>query len=189
MFGHCFDKDNHYQDRLVRMKDGSVSSINTSIHNDPDVRAIYDHFSVSETKQAIGRGRLIYGKSKDIYYLSNESIGTDIEITGFIYKEDIFYNPLITDENWGKLIKTGFIRDNQPDLIQYLNLSKNILRINRKNLEFDLIEKGFGYYSVSFTDKNRNLRNWAYFVKDQEKLKIYLVAKDIINPKIESKVL
>jgi VirE N-terminal domain len=90
VFGHCLDIDTHYQDSLVRMKDGSVSAINTAIHNDPDVRAIYDHFSVSETKQAIGRGRLIHGKPKDIYYLSNENIGTDIEITDFYTKKTFF---------------------------------------------------------------------------------------------------
>jgi|GEM_PF-2975641 len=189
VFGHCLDISVHSHNRLVRMKDGSANLINCDIRSDPDIRAIYDHFSVSETKQAIGRGRLIHGKPKDIYYLANESIGTDIEITGFIYKADIFYKPLVADEYWGKLIETGFIRDNQPDLMSNLGWDKNKLQINRGKLEADLTDAGFKYYSVRFTDKNRNRKDWDYFAKDRDKLKAHLVAEGINNPKIELKAL
>jgi len=187
VFGDCNEIGTHHENRLVRMKDGSANLINCDIRDDPDIEAIYDHFSASETKQAIGRGRLIHGKPKDIYYLANESIGTDIEITGFIYKDDIFYQPLVADEYWVKLIETGFIRDNQPDLMSKFDWDKNKLQINREKLEAELIDAGFEYCSVRFTDKNKNRKDWGYFVKDFDKLKSHLVAEGIKNPKIELK--
>lgn len=189
VFGHLLDIHTHYQESLVRMKDGSVSAINTAIHNDPNVRKIYDHFSVSETKQAIGRGRLIHGKPKDIYYLSNESIGTDIEITDFLYTEDIFYKPLVTDEFWDKLKEAGFIRDNQPDLIQQLGLTKNKLQKNRDKIEFNLKEKGFQHCLASFTDNYRNRKEWIFFVNEQDKLNAFLVDKGYKNIEIKSIVM
>ncbi|MDP2904185.1 MAG: DEAD/DEAH box helicase family protein [Methylovulum sp.] len=189
VFGDCNEIGTHHENRLVRMKDGSANLINCDIRDDPHIEAIYDHFSASETKQAIGRGRLIHGKPKDIYYLANESIGTDIEITGFIYKDDIFYQPLVTDEYWVTLIETGFIRDNQPDLMSKFGWDKNKLQNNRAKLKAELIDAGFEYCSVSFTDKNRNHKDWDYFAKDLDKLKAHLVAEGIKNPKIELKAL
>jgi hypothetical protein len=82
--------ERYHIDKNIRMKDGRVFSINNLMYENYALQSIYEHKSVSETIQAIGRGRIVHGKNKDIFLFSCESLGTDIEITDFFRFEEFF---------------------------------------------------------------------------------------------------
>ena len=90
IFDEAACSSQEYRDSVVRMKDGSIKLLSSSIIINDESRAISEHYSLSETKQAIGRGRMVHGKAKDIFYLSNEYIGSEIEVTDFVSYDDLF---------------------------------------------------------------------------------------------------
>lgn len=91
VFGiHNLSNNRYYADKNVRMKDGRVFKISNLIYENESLQSTYEHKSVSETIQAIGRGRIVHGKEKDIFLFSCESLGTDIEITDFFRFEEFF---------------------------------------------------------------------------------------------------
>ncbi|WP_097104484.1 DEAD/DEAH box helicase family protein [Nitrosomonas ureae] len=86
IFGELEKYEKVYADMPTRMKDGSKYLVNSNVQVNGKHLAVNEHFSLSETKQAIGRARTIHGKNKDIYLFSNESLGLDIEVTDFFYR-------------------------------------------------------------------------------------------------------
>lgn len=53
-------------------------------YKDPIAESIYQHFCVSETLQAIGRGRAYHStKARDVYIITNQYLGEDFEVNEF----------------------------------------------------------------------------------------------------------
>ena len=174
IFNRPRQEGREYLDSPVRMKDGSVKLINSQINGDSITRAVSDHFSQSETLQAIGRGRMVYGSPKDIYYLSNEYIGPNIEVTGFLKYEDIFSEKYLNKKILEHVSALGYIRDVQRELIKHLGLTTSEVEKHREQIKADLIHDGFVHSIVKYTDKYRTKKEATYFIKDEKKLEEYL---------------
>ena len=98
-----------YLPKIVRMKSGKAYSLDNRIYNNSLLQSVYEHKSVAETVQAIGRGRLIYGKPKDVFLFSSESLGLDIEITDFFRYEDYFIKTRLSESVIEKIKNIGFL--------------------------------------------------------------------------------
>jgi hypothetical protein len=70
--------------------------------------------------------------------------------------------------------------------MENLGLTKNKLQKNRDKIEFNLKEKGFQHCLASFTDNNRNRKEWIFFVNEQDKLIAFLVNEGYKNIEIKS---
>jgi VirE-like protein/type III restriction/modification enzyme restriction subunit len=157
-----------YIDVPVRMKDGSTKSLNNKIYSDPKVQSIAKHFSLSETIQAIGRGRLIYGKPKDIYLFSNESLGADIEVTKFFRYKEKKFNCYVE-----KLKMIGFCRDTPRELMK-LGLSEHHIKKNRDDIHNEFLKTGIENVHITYKNKYRKKVKHKYYVSDRTKLVRYL---------------
>ena len=169
----CISDVQEWLDCPIRMKHGSSMSIHNKKYIDNRVELVKHHFSDSETLQALGRGRLIHGDPKDVYLLSNESLGADIEISGFISKKDMFDFTKF-DDVVGKLKSIGYCRA-MPKYLQKLGLSESeSKKVHREVLHDELINAGIEVADVKFKDKNRIVREWQFYVSDVDKLKAHL---------------
>ena len=154
--------ENSYVDKPVRMKDGTTKTLNNSIYVDGFLENAKNHFCTSETIQAIGRGRLVYGKKKDVYYFSNQSLGGDVEITNFFKYEDFYEKPKYQDEII-TLKQLGFCKDKSQDLIE-LGFKNSPIKNHRSEIERVFLEAGVE--KISFlhnTKNNRNYREQKYY--------------------------
>ena len=109
-----------YVDKLVRMKNGNVYTVNNQIYLNPQLQSIYTYKSIGETIQAVGRGRLIHGKKKDIFLFSSESLGTEIEISEFFKYEDYFKKSFFKENIEQYLLTLETIKTSNTDLVTAL---------------------------------------------------------------------
>jgi hypothetical protein len=186
IFNHSSVQQRLYVDSPVRLKDGTAVLHNSLIHADPETRAISEHFSLSETQQALGRGRLIHGQPKDIFVLSNEHLGRDIEITRFMSFDELFPVSLMAEVYWKGLNERGFVHDRQQELMTHLGLTKAMLQNHRDEIEKELLQAGFQLYHVEAKDQWRKARAWDYFVEDKQKLELHLASEGFKVIKMEA---
>ena len=185
--GGDWSKDSRsYLNSPVRMKDGSVFTINAQVLLNDKKRAVSEHYSLSETQQAIGRGRMIHGKPKDIYYLSNETIGSDIEVTAFMSYDELFSRKVIDEDykiipadNLAAIIGAGFFVAKQNDITRALGLTIYEFNNNKVRINKEIKDAGFSRYAVIYTDFNRNTNKipYEFFVRDKVLLMNYLLPK------------
>ena len=149
-------------------------------------RAVSEHYSLSETQQAIGRGRLIHGKAKDIYYLSNEYLGSNIEVTGFLSYNDLFSREIVDPDykiidpvKLEALKVTGFFKDTQVGMMEVLNLTKAKVQDNEDRIIRELLDAGFIRQQINYKDFNRKNHSTNFYVKNDQLLMEYL------NPKMK----
>jgi len=159
-------------DTPIRMKDGTSRSIGNYIYNDPRLESVRKHFSRAETLQSVGRARLIqhaYNHPKDIFILSKESLGSDLEVTKFVREEDIL--PLVKYESQANTLKqTGYCKNKPKELIDNLGLSKSSINKDRTGIIEEFLNAGIEEVVVSYKDKNRNPKKHSYFVSDRKAL-------------------
>lgn len=168
VYGDC-DLATEFADVPVRMKDGSAMALNSRRYLDDRVTSIKNHFNDSETKQAIGRGRLIHGCSKDVYLFSNESLGSDIEVTGFIALDDFIEPAPIT-----QLKAIGYCQNKSADLKQ-LGFTTNKVKKDRDGIDQQLASAGIEKRTLTVVGSNRMKRQREYYVHSLEKLERDLV--------------
>ncbi|WP_143247611.1 BT4734/BF3469 family protein [Agaribacterium haliotis] len=161
VFGQS-DTDKTYFDRAVRMKGGNNLSVNNRVYTDFRMREAKRHFVESETIQAVGRARLIHGKAKDVFIFSNESLGSDIEVTGFF---DLDSDPAIQ-----AIQEKGFCKNRNKELQEYFSTSR--VRNNRDEL-VSYIAKSIPLYVVEYK-KNYKQVTAQYFISDESKLLAHL---------------
>lgn len=139
IFGELVKYEKVYADMPTRMKDGSQYLVNTNVQVNGKHLAVNEHFSLSETKQAIGRARTIHGKTKDIYLFSNESLGLDIEVTDFFYREA---KETITcsDDLIQKIKSIGYVLNKEGALVD-IGFSKRDVESRRERILEKLAEK------------------------------------------------
>lgn len=159
-----YDLEAEYMDVPVRMKDGSAMALNSRRYLDDRVASIKNHFNDSETKQAIGRGRLIHGCPKDVYLFSNESLGPDIEVTGFFTLDDFIEPEPVTQ------LKTIGYCPNKPADLKKLGYSANKIKKDRSGIDHQLTSAGIEKQSLTLIDTSRNKRQREYYVHCPDKL-------------------
>lgn len=154
------DNSVYYSDVPVLMKDGSVWALNNMIYQNPKLNNIKQHFSSSENIQALGRSRYVYGKKKDVYIFSNESLGTDVEISGFFRYETPKYNDAIE-----KLQNLGRVRNNESGLKQ-LGLSEHAIKRCRAKIDKEFSEAGITKIIIQSKDKASRKISHEYYCVD-----------------------
>lgn len=141
----------HYEDRLVRMKSGEAKALSNLLYGNHMLAAAYEHKSTSETIQAIGRGRLIHGNKKVIFLFSNESLGTDIEVTEFFRYEDYFQEPILDESIIRHLLDIGYVEKSRKGLAKVLleaglkisGSIENYVKNHKEEIETELSLAGF----------------------------------------------
>ena len=158
-----------YVDKLIRMKNGNVCTLNNQIYLNSELESIYTYKSIGETIQAVGRGRLIHGKKKDIFLFSSESLGTDIEITDLFRYEDLF-EKLIFDDNTQEYLRSfEMIETSNKSLTTLLEKAgfqsngalKNFVKHNKKEILAEIENLGFICHSI----KKKILVNHTFIAK------------------------
>ncbi|WP_194725435.1 BT4734/BF3469 family protein [Noviherbaspirillum malthae] len=173
IFDHKDKHQSAYANLPVRMKDGSVYKLNSYIAGDSNHQAIYEHFSLSETLQAIGRARPVHGCKKDIFVFANENLSLDTEVTGFFSYEDHFGNPtalpkpvstLLSPETLDQIKERGYLQVKEGELADQLGLTRRQVKTKKPQIEAELTIAGMT--KQSFEGRYSNGCRWArdYFV-------------------------
>jgi hypothetical protein len=187
IFGHHAEWSPTYADLPVRMKDGRTFKLNTSVADNEFHQAIYEHFSLSETLQAIGRGRPVHGSKKDIYVFSNENLTTNTEITEFFPYERYFdrpekpvkrQTPLITPDVLEVVKRRGFVQNKESFLKEDLALKKSQVKEKRQQIEEELIAAGAAKMDLLVRYRKGSEKQRPYFIfGDTMKLEQALLEK------------
>lgn len=160
-----------YFDKIIRMKDGRAMSLNSVGFYDNRVENVNHHWSRAETIQAVGRIRPLEAtKPQDVYLFSNESLGTDIEITGFFrkwgeQKEDTKYDDAIV-----VLKEKGFCRNKNEYLKEYLGMNSTQVREDKPRMKQSFLSAGMierEYEVKSNTAKSGYQPIWTYFIWEE----------------------
>lgn len=167
IFGELEEYESAYVDRPIRMMDRSKYLLNCSIPVNGKHIAINEHFSLSETKQAIGRARAIHGKKKDVYLFSNESLGLDVAVT------DFFYRPTkdtvtCSDEVIQKIKSIGYVSNN-PKALADVGLNESDIRSRRPRIIEILEENDIHLVECNMVDSTYRRSVVKYFVADRSK--------------------
>ena len=169
------------------MKDGRTFKLNTNVADNEFHQAIYDHFSLSETLQAIGRGRPVHGSKKDIYVFSNENLTTNTEVAEFFPYERYFDRPqapvkrqtaLITPDVLEEVKQRGFVQNKESFLIEQLVLKKSQVKEKKEQIERELIAEGAVKMDLTVRYRKGNQTQRSYFIfSDTTKLERALIEK------------
>lgn len=173
IFNHFTEYESTYLHRPILMKDGSCVGISNMVPLNELHYAVHEHFSKSETKQAIGRARPVYGVAKDVFILSNESMGDDVEISDFFKWADYFDSPILSDEVVQKVTDNGFLYLQQSDMMEELELTVNVVKKNRIEIMGELVDAGMQL--ALCTGRFSNGTKWSsqreYLISDESKLR------------------
>ena len=98
VFDKCVEGTREYVEVPVRMRGNEWMSIENLVYLDRDVESIKNHICRSETHQSCGRIRWFSehpdGLNKVVMLLSCESLGTDVEVDGWIRSEVFLDKPV-----------------------------------------------------------------------------------------------
>lgn len=175
IFGHHAEWSQNYADLPVRMKDGRTFKLNTYVADNEFHQAIYEHFSLSETLQAIGRGRPVHGSKKDIYVFSNENLTTNTEVSEFFPYERYFDRPekpvkrqtaLITQDILEAVKRRGFVQNKEKFLIEQLVLKKYQVKEKKQQIEAELIAAGAVKIDLMILYERGSKYRRSYFIFD-----------------------
>lgn len=175
-----------YADQPVRMKNGKTFRLNTQIRKDPYHQAVYDHTSLAETLQAIGRGRPVHGPKKDIYVFSNENLAINTEVAEFFPFERYFERPvaasrkpavLVTAAALDRVWERGFVQLKAADLMEQLGLTAFQVKAPAKKDQIagELIANGAVRIDAVVRYRKGQMGPRTYVVFDMAKLKQALV--------------
>lgn len=174
IFGEYAPFNFEYGNALVRMKSGACVQLNCSAPADGKHMAIHEHFSVAETKQAIGRARVVRGEKKDVYYFSNESLGDDIEISDFFYWDDYLKGKVLSVESLEGAKALGYFKNKPSEIMSVLGLPKEIFESGRDGITNELLSAGFKLATCKYRDKGSRWRDWSGFIFDESKFRKYV---------------
>lgn len=177
IFGHHAAWSQKYADLPVRMKDGRTFKLNNYLAENDFHRAVYEHFSLAETLQAIGRARPVHGSKKDIYVFANEHLTTNIEVADFFSYEDHFVRRqppakdkpnIISDEVMEAVQQRGYLHWMQGELSEQLNLTQSQVKrvANKVRIEEELLGAGFQKMTLSGRFEKGSKWSREYFIFD-----------------------
>ncbi|PSJ17331.1 BT4734/BF3469 family protein [Nitrosomonas supralitoralis] len=184
IFGEIEEYETILADMPVRMKDGSKYFVNSGSQVNGKHLAINEHFSLAETKQAIGRSRAIHGNKKDVYIFSNESLGLDIEVTDFFYRE-CEDSVTCSDDVIQRIKSIGYVL-NTPKALLDMGLNKNDIKSRREELIEKLAEKEIILMKCNMVDATYRKSVVEYFIADKSK---FIVDEKFDNKKFKSFVI
>lgn len=170
-----------YADLPVRMKDGRTFSLNSMIPKNPWHQVVYEHTSLSETLQAIGRARPVHGPKKDIYVFANENLSINTEVAEFFRFEQYFTQPVsvVTPEALESVRGRGFVQLMPKDLIEQLELSDHQVKGSEKQdrIADELISNGAECIKATVRFEKGKIAKQTYLVFDRAALEHHLADK------------
>lgn len=170
-----------YADLPVRMKDGRTYRLNSMIPKDPWHQVVYEHTSLSETLQAIGRARPVHGPKKDIYVFANENLAINTEVSGFFPFEQYFKQqvPLVTSEALERVRDRGFVQLMPKDLTEQLELTAHQVKGSKKQNQIasELVANGADWIEATVKFEKGNVGQQTYLVFEMPALKRHLDKK------------
>ena len=171
VFGVDVTDEQEWLESNIRIKDGSARSIMNKRFVNNEVQLVKHHFADSETVQAIGRGRLIHGKRKDVYLLSNEAL-QDVEITDFITEDEIIPKVKYSSEI-ERAIEQGYCKFKRAELLE-LGFNESQIKRSKEKIEKEFLTAGFEFYQLEIKDKHRNKTKSDYFIINESKFAAHL---------------
>ena len=168
LYGEPVDLASHAVEHLNRMRGGSCIKTKKKQFLDPRLQSIYEHSCTAELEQALGRGRLIYGKSKTILVYSSIPLGGNVEITKFIDPNDIFPRQVVEPEILDLIKEIGFIQKKSADIINATGLTKNQWNNSKEDIFKNFIDAGFVEEAFTYM-KSKKYKTETYLVFDQVK--------------------
>lgn len=170
-----------YADLPVRMKDGGTYSLNSMIPKDPWHQVVYEHTSLSETLQAIGRARPVHGPKKDIYIFANENLSINTEVAGFFPFERYFKElaMIVTPEAVERVRDRGFVQLMPKDLMDQLGLSDHQVKGSEKQnrIADELVSNGADWIKATVRFEKGKVAEQTYLVFDIAALERHLDVK------------
>ncbi|SIT51328.1 hypothetical protein BN2476_1150042 [Paraburkholderia piptadeniae] len=182
LFGREIDSEKPmYADLPVRMKDGRTFRLNSMIPKDPWHQVAYEHTSLSETLQAIGRARPVHGPKKDIYVFANENLSINTEVAGFFPFEQYFKQSvsLVTDEALERARKRGFVQLMPKDLMEQLGLSDHQVKGSEKQdrIADELVSNSADRVDVTIKHKKGKVGKQTFLVFNMPALEHHFAEK------------
>ena len=168
LYGEPVDLASHSVEHFNRMRGGSCIKTKKKQYLDPRLQSIYEHSCTAELEQALGRGRLIYGKSKTILVYSSMPLGDNVEITEFIDPNDIFPRQVVDPEILDLIKEIGFIQKKSADIINATGLTKNQWNNSKEDIFKNFLEAGFVEEAFTYM-KSKKYKTETYLVFDQVK--------------------
>jgi len=157
-----------YADKPVRMKDGRTFQLNSMIPKDPWHQVVYEHTSLSETLQAIGRARPVHGPKKDIYVFANENLSINTEVVEFFPFEQYFKQPVsvITPEALERVRDRGFVQLMPQDLTTLLGLTPHQVKGSEKQKQIadELVLNGADWIEATVRFEKGKVGQQTYLV-------------------------
>lgn len=172
-------KEDIHMNVPIRMRDGSSRTLIKKVYLDDSVAAVKKHFSDSETLQAIGRGRLIYGKPKDIFLFTSEGFEGELEVDGFFRVHDKEKECQDEIAKCMQPLRNQGYCQNTPAKLKALGFSDDLVEKRREQLTKALLDDGFKLEKFQIRDKFRKKMEREYFFSDYEKLVEGLDREDI----------
>lgn len=160
----------------IRMKDGSVKSIQNRIFTDKNAQSVMNHFSKAETVQAIGRARLIWNERRDVYLFSKESLGSDIEIKDFfqIGKVERVRKNAVSFDNMIMNIKNAGYCEDTPKALLSMGFKEYMVKKNRNLIDENLLKAGIKKTDLKVIKNYKKLNKSIYYCSDNDVQKYLL---------------
>jgi hypothetical protein len=168
LYGEPVDLTSHSVEHFNRMRDSSCIKTRKKQYLDPRLNSIYEHSCTAELEQALGRGRLIYGKSKTILVYSSMPLGDNVEITKFIDPNDIFPRQVVGSGILEIIKMIGFIQNKRKPILDATVLTIDQWNNSKEDIFKNFIDAGFVEKSFEYTRSKRQVVD-TYFVFDQVK--------------------
>ena len=170
-----------YADLPVRMKDGRTFRLNSMIPKAPWHQVIYQHTSLSETLQAIGRARPVHGPKKDIFVFANENLSINTEVAEFFPFEQYFKQPvsLVTPEALERVRDRGFVQLMPQDLMEQLEMTAYQVKGSEKQdrIANELVNNGADWINATVKFEKGKVAKQTYLVFDMVALERHLADK------------
>ena len=168
LYGEPVDLTSHSVVHFNRMPDGSCIKTKKKQYLEPRLQNIYEHSCTAELEQALGRGRLIYGKSKTILVYSSMPLGDNVEITEFIDPNDIFPRQVV-DSGILEIIKMiGFIQNKRKPILDATGVTIDQWNDCKDDIFKNFLEAGFVEEAFTYM-KSKKYKTETYLVFDQVK--------------------
>lgn len=167
IYGAEVSLEKEYANVPVRMADGTAKSLSNFVFKDARIRSVYRQFCTSESVQAVGRGRLFHGRTKDVYIFSNESLGAHVGITDFIdfeYPQFSEINPIPAD--------TKIFQDKRSELVN-LGFSDYHIKTNHDEVVTWILEQGFDRYVVKYMTEQYKKKEGNFFARGEPDIRLH----------------
>ena len=158
-------------DHFNRMPKGLCAKTKKKQYNDARTQSIYEHFCIAELEQALGRGRLIYGSSKEILVYSSMPLGNNVVITDFIDAANVFPQQMIKQTDIELLKKIGFVEYKRSAILNATtDLTLDQWKVNQDTIIANILDAGFTIEVIEYI-KSKKRKEESYLVFDANKFK------------------